>query len=245
MTTDRANHWIMTASGRAFDFVEPSAEMVHWPDVAEHLAKTARFAGATAGVFYSVAQHSVHVARLVAPEWAPWALLHDGHEAYLGDDTTPKKAALAHIAGGLAALEHGRVIGDMRDMMRRDLVDGSAAWRMAKVTFDTYNGLGNFAGVMARALEEMCFRIDVAIWAKAGLGMPCEVCRRAIKHADLVALATERRDLMPKGLDAEWDFPLPEPDRKRIKPLPWPKAQALFEAELARLFPHLQLRSGA
>lgn len=244
--TAPVNPWIMTASGRAFDLVEPTAAMVHWPDVAEQLAKAPRFAGATAGVFYSVAQHSVHVARLVAPEWAPWALLHDAHEAYLGDDATPKKAALSRIAGNLADLHAARVHLDTREALRAEIGDAAAAARAALRLLDERRALAeSHAPIMARAQEELRFRIDVAIWARAGLPPPCQACRRAIKHADLAALATERRDLMPKGLDAEWDLALPEADRKRIKPLPWPKAQALFEAELARLFPRLQLRSAA
>lgn len=44
--------------------------------------------------FYSVAEHSVHVARYVAPEHRLWALLHDASEAYLVDVPRPIKPCL-------------------------------------------------------------------------------------------------------------------------------------------------------
>lgn len=245
MTAPR-NPWIMTSSGRAFDLVEPTSAMVHWPDVAEQLAKTPRFAGATPGVHYSVAQHSVLVAQLVSPEWRPWALLHDAHEAWLGDDTTPKKAAVSHAAGARCALEHGHRMRDLKDALREALGEGSMAWSRAWPVLErTRIEPPDYAGAVKTAQEQMRRRIDLAVWAAAGLGVPCDACQRAVKHADLVALSTERRDLMPKGIDAEWDIPLHEPDPKRIKPLPWPKAMILFQQDMARTFPHLQLRSAA
>lgn len=56
--------------------------------LAASLAKTNRFSGRTP-VPWSVAVHSVLVERLVAPEYGPWALLHDAHEIFLGDITSP------------------------------------------------------------------------------------------------------------------------------------------------------------
>lgn len=52
------------------------------------LAKLNRFGGRTREP-WSVAAHSVLVEHLCPPDLRPWALLHDAHEAFVGDMTTP------------------------------------------------------------------------------------------------------------------------------------------------------------
>jgi len=105
--------WILTAGGRRIDLAGPAPGQIDGRDLAAHLAKIGRWTGATV-TFYSVAQHSLLVAdeaarlaRLAgaaddearaAIELA--ALLHDAHEAYLGDIATPIKRCLATLAGG-------------------------------------------------------------------------------------------------------------------------------------------------
>lgn len=87
--------WIQTASGGAFPMFGATPDMVNFRDLAEGLAKEARFAGQTPGVFYSVAQHCVHACALVEPEARPYALLHDGHEGLgMRDFPSPFKAEL-------------------------------------------------------------------------------------------------------------------------------------------------------
>jgi hypothetical protein len=44
--------------------------------------------------FYSVAEHSVLIARAAAPEHKLWALLHDAPESYIGDKIRPLKPYL-------------------------------------------------------------------------------------------------------------------------------------------------------
>lgn len=89
---------IRTASGRTVPLLAPQASHIRFGDVAQHLARINRFAGATETP-YSVAQHAVLVSQITAqlspsPEVQLWGLLHDAHEAYLGDVTTPVKHAL-------------------------------------------------------------------------------------------------------------------------------------------------------
>lgn len=92
--------WLLTSTGRCMDLrlADPAAITIE--DVAHHLALLNRFTGATSRP-YSVAEHSVHVMTLMRDEMGiehPRALLagllHDAHEAYIGDLSTPLKAAL-------------------------------------------------------------------------------------------------------------------------------------------------------
>jgi hypothetical protein len=73
-----------TVSGRMVDLLDPTPEMICMEDIAHHLSMLCRYNGATRD-FYSVAEHSVHLSRLVPEEYALWALLHDASEAYTGD----------------------------------------------------------------------------------------------------------------------------------------------------------------
>jgi 5'-nucleotidase len=98
--------WAQTASGRAFDLLDPAPSQVSARDLAEHLAKIPRFAGATPNVAVSVAQHSVIVAEALPLRARPYGILHDAHEYVLGDDQAPKLRALAAIdPGARAAIE--------------------------------------------------------------------------------------------------------------------------------------------
>lgn len=90
---------ILTTSGRYFDLIAPKVEMVATIDIAVGLANTCRFGGQLRilngkQLFYSVAQHSVLVSRLVPAQLALMGLLHDSAEAYIGDVVAPLKQHL-------------------------------------------------------------------------------------------------------------------------------------------------------
>lgn len=70
-------------SGRNIDLLRFTPEDISIPEVAHHLSMLCRYTGATPS-FYSVAEHSVIVSRLVKLN-KKWGLLHDLAEAYLGD----------------------------------------------------------------------------------------------------------------------------------------------------------------
>ena len=82
--------WIQTFSGRKVYPMDLTPDDIHIRDIAHSLAHQCRFAGHVSR-FYSVAQHSVIMSRLVPREHAMWALLHDASEAYLTDIPRPIK----------------------------------------------------------------------------------------------------------------------------------------------------------
>lgn len=190
--------WIQTYHGRAFPILEPVPEHVDMGEVAESLAKLCRFNG-HCQTFYSVAQHSVLVADILESSGAAnplttdgsrlllYGLLHDAHEAYLGDFTTPVKQALGMACPG-----------------------------------------------MGTELKRIAAGIDAAIFTAAGLDsqMP-EAVANLVHEADLVALATERRDLLSDG--PEWHMTLPDAMPKRLRADAWPKALDAFTTRLRSL----------
>lgn len=142
----RATPHMLTKSG--IDYVPGALRVrdVRISDTAHALALICRFGGHCTE-HYSVAQHSLLVANILAsiqssPEAVLCGLLHDAHEAYVGDVPTPIKAQLG---GAWTDLEH-----------------------QAEET----------------VLDAFGLRDAMNDW------------HDIVKHADLVALATERRDLL-------------------------------------------------
>ncbi len=84
---------ILLQSGTYFDLLDPANSAFTIEDIAHGLSMTCRFAG-QCRQFYSVAEHSWHASRLVAPEFQLRALMHDAAEAFIGDVTRPLKSIL-------------------------------------------------------------------------------------------------------------------------------------------------------
>lgn len=171
--------WILTASGRHFDYLDPRGEDIDILDIAQGLANECRYAGHTRA-FYSVAQHAWLASQIVPPACALEALLHDATEAYCKDIPRPLK----------------QLLPDYRDI--EDRVDGAI---------------------------------------RAAFGLPFAMSWE-VKAADLVMLATERRDLMPAD-DTPWPIldgvaPLP----RKITAMQPSRAQALFLKRYIQLTEH-------
>ncbi len=83
--------WILTASGRRVDLLDPRPDMFCLEDIVHSLVKTCRFVGQCSR-FYSVAEHCW----IGSYQFSDRALqvefqLHDATEAYLGDMSGPLK----------------------------------------------------------------------------------------------------------------------------------------------------------
>lgn len=95
----RAGDWMQTYTGGVFFPMDPRESEVHIEDIAHALSMQCRFAGHCIR-FYSVAEHSVHIAwwlyRHAGAMTALQGLLHDASEAYLVDVPRPVKP---HLSG--------------------------------------------------------------------------------------------------------------------------------------------------
>nr|WP_310616651.1 HD family hydrolase [Pantoea cypripedii] len=97
--------WIITQSGKHFDFLNMSPDAICIEDIACALSNLCRFTGHVQD-FYSVAQHSVHVSYLVPEEFAMEALLHDAAEAYCNDIAQPLKRLLPDYRAAIQLVEN-------------------------------------------------------------------------------------------------------------------------------------------
>ena len=89
--------WIQTRNGAQFNFLNPAAGDIAIEDIAWALSQICRFVGHTR-THYSVAEHSVRVARICPPEYRMHGLLHDASEAFTGDLASPLKR-MSELAG--------------------------------------------------------------------------------------------------------------------------------------------------
>ncbi len=98
------NTKIVTYTGKSFDLLHPTSDMVCIEDIAHALSQICRYTGHTSK-FYSVAQHSILMSLDSDLPGDPMAkLLHDADEAYVGDTASPWKQCLyvsiPNISGG-------------------------------------------------------------------------------------------------------------------------------------------------
>jgi len=119
--------WMLTSSGLEYHLSGPAAlgangRTVAIEDIAHHLALINRFTGATSRP-YSVAEHSLLCCEIAARAGASpivqlAALMHDAHEAYVTDLSSPAKIAVngySMAGGGIPAWnlfenEHARAV---------------------------------------------------------------------------------------------------------------------------------------
>jgi hypothetical protein len=83
----RKGWWSQCWTGARYYPSDPRAGDIDILDIAHALGNLSRYGGHCR--FYSVAEHSVLVSKIVSPELALEGLMHDATEAYLGDLTRP------------------------------------------------------------------------------------------------------------------------------------------------------------
>jgi uncharacterized protein len=138
LSADPSRTSVTCVGGGMIDLLNPRVADVSLPAIAEHLAKINRYCGATKGVVYSVAEHSARcaAAALVVTGdrlLAAYLLCHDMHEAYLGDDVTPKKRTLAAIVATFGVLSEPveRAFAQLTDRLDRAIHSRAGlAWPM-------------------------------------------------------------------------------------------------------------------
>ncbi len=221
-----AHPWIQTGSGIAFDLVAPTRAMVNFDvDIAEALARLPRFIGHTRSGCYSVAQHCVMGADALhrktgRDDIAAAFLLHDAHEAYIGDMATPVARALSVYAGACGAVH----------AIFKDLGSATARDGASKCT--------------ANGLTLMKASIDRAIHAAAGIAWPLpNDVRNAVEEMDLRMLTTERRHLLgPSPAPWQASVEAAQPIRLvgKMSNWPWPDAADAFRERLTRFIPQFQ-----
>jgi uncharacterized protein len=102
--------WMLTATGSQVDLRFMAHDTISLLDIAHHLAQLNRYTGACSRP-YSVAEHSLLVVELLersttlGPSALLAALLHDAHEAYTADLSTPMK----QIVGPAWEMEEQRI----------------------------------------------------------------------------------------------------------------------------------------
>lgn len=151
--------WMLTSSGQKVYFLRPDSGSLNLGDVCRHLGNLCRFTGAVSQ-FYSVAQHSVAVGRMVQEHlnehgWEKdskyWnqilaGLMHDAAEAYVNDLSSPLKAA---IHGKYDWIESG---------IRRKLFD------RYRVPHELYNDIVKWADQQMCAIERYYFMPQHEDW---------------------------------------------------------------------------------
>lgn len=181
-------NWILTNSAKPMSLVRPRADLVTPEDIAHSLALVCRFNGHCKH-HYSVAQHSLLVASIVPKEDQLPALLHDAAKAYVGDMVQPLKQLLKETAKSTtdAWLLTCQDLG-----MDRRLVGQAAA------NYSISPGSDPMA-VHLSHLTSIYHQIEQRVWLAIAERFDIDPVLPASVHAaDMVALATERRDLMPE-----------------------------------------------
>src|SRR5580692_3573951 len=103
------DRYLSTYTGKKFYPYDPWPEQICIEDIAHGLSMLCRFAG-QCRFFFSVAEHSIAVARLLPTNLELFGLLHDASEAYLADLPRPVKAGLPEYKAIEARVE--RVIAE-------------------------------------------------------------------------------------------------------------------------------------
>jgi hypothetical protein len=112
---DFENPYIVTHTGKRFHVLQPSSREIKIKDISFALSNLCRFTGHIE--FYSVAEHSILVQRIIKYHGGSvreqlWGLLHDAAEAYISDLNSPVKYSWGLAAYRVVEGEIRKAIGE-------------------------------------------------------------------------------------------------------------------------------------
>lgn len=151
---------IETSSGVLFDLLCPDPSMVRLSDMAVSLSRQGRFNGHTK-FFYSVADHCLYVGDLLPPDLRLYGLLHDAHEAYLGDIVSPVadivgKKLIDSLKQGIDAAIYASLGVPFPSQEIRDLVHRADLLALRIEAYHLLPSRGSWSGEI-REIEEGSF----------------------------------------------------------------------------------------
>lgn len=207
------NPWIQTHTGVAFDLIEPTPDMINIGDIAHALSHLCRYTGHSAG-FYSVAEHSIEVAKLALEMRNPNSAQVD----------------LAAVATDM----FGARFGEVARRAMQDMALPLARWGLLHDAAEAY--VGDVSAPLKSQLpayKRIENRVALAVFSRFGLDH--DRVPAAIKHLDLVMLMSEAKTMLGPAprkwrIDAE---PLPQWKPRYLNPA---QAKAEFLAMYHELF---------
>jgi uncharacterized protein len=87
------DRWIQTYTGKTINIFDIDPSQIEIVDIAHALSMMCRFNGHVTK-FYTIAEHSIHVARLLPLHLQLQGLMHDASEAYISDLSRPIKGSI-------------------------------------------------------------------------------------------------------------------------------------------------------
>lgn len=181
---------LQTLSGRTFDLLHPTPEMIDPEEICVVLSRIPRFGGHTVGGMYSVAQHSILVESLVGdPDLKLAALLHDAHEVYngFGDVISPAK----RIEGSLTErIERVNARIDYAIIERFGLRHGTFQYNEVK--------LADYRALATERRDVLANAIDPTIWGP----LPTPAADRIV-----IMSSRQAEDALRRRLKELWDQP--------------------------------------
>ena len=180
---------IATSTRGWFDILHPDPRLVSLTDITTALSRLRRWTGQTPADRQppTVLAHSLHVHQISQsltydPAVHALALLHDAHEAYIGDVSSPVKAA-------------------MRAVWRSYTLHPAASGDLAGVAdpFDAIDHQVHQAVIRHFSSPDLDLERH---WDDPAI-------RRTVEHADTLALAYETDHLFGPGTAVAWGLPRP------------------------------------
>lgn len=184
-----------TVSGVNVDLLAPDWRDFDLAEIAGALARINSYAG-HARRPVSVAQHSLLVGELVNPRWRLPALLHDAHEAFLGDWTRPGIEALVARGGDAMRAAILRVRRPLDVAMARAVLEASGAVCVHGLAAEAMALADRMTSVEVVAADDEAFRLEDALRGAGGSGLSLDCARGLFVYGQFAQT--------PEGVAEQW-----------------------------------------